>query len=142
MADSTGAAQDGATATVDRDGSVPKARFDGLMSSHQKALAENATLKARLAGFAGQGQGSEAQDGGSAAGQDSQQTEPEHEDGGMYEFRDGQFVPFEPPTPMGHSELVSRGASREPTVSELQAQLDRQVGKPSRSREWPDVTAR
>jgi hypothetical protein len=137
---------DGTTQTT-----VDKSRFDGLMGNYQKALGmltpeQRAALKAPAAGQAG------AQDqGGNAAG-DSQHnagSEPgrvndptEYEDGAVYAYRDGQFVLTDPPVPFQHSEFVSRGAKREPTLSELRAESDRQAGKPSLSHSWPDITAR
>ena len=57
----------------------------------------------------------------------------EFQDGESYTFRDGQFTPFEPPTPGQHSENSGRFApAREKTLADLR-------GNPN---EWPDITAR
>lgn len=106
-------------------------RYNGLMSNHQKALAENAALKARLAGFEASG----AQDGGGDPAA-SEQT-PQYQEGEHYVF-DGQgFTPWEPPTPQRHGESSWNPTPRPNSADEHRAALDRQVGKPSRiAREW------
>jgi hypothetical protein len=124
------------------DGTVEKTRFDGMMSQYQRALGmlspeQRATLKTP--------DDSAAQPNGGNVSQDSQQPAdqgPDFEEGESYTFENGQFVPVEPPTPMSHSETVSRSAPRDATESELRAKLDRQVGKPSVSHDWGDITAR
>jgi hypothetical protein len=124
------------------NGTVEKTRFDGLMSSYQRALGmlspeQRATMKTP--------DDSAAQPNGGNVGNDSQQPAAEEtgfEEGESYTFENGQFVPLEPPTPMSHSETVSRSAPREPSESELRAKLDRQVGKSSVSHDWGDITAR
>lgn len=116
------------------DGTVEKTRFDGLMSAYQRALAtltpeQRAILKASDT---------------PAQSEDSQQVAAQgagFEEGESYTFEGGRFVPYEPGTPMQHSETVSRSRPA-PTIAEERAQLDRMEGKPSFTREWPDVTAR
>jgi hypothetical protein len=136
MADSMGAGQDGATTQSDMT-----QRFNGLMAAYQRTLAENAQLKATGVGVepSGAQDGSVQQD----ARQDSQQTGSQFEEGSSYTFENGEFRPFEPPSPTQHSEFSSRMAPREPTVDDLRTRLDRETGKSSAfSREWPDFTAR
>jgi hypothetical protein len=143
MPDSTGAEQDGA-ATVD------KARFDGLMASMNREKARADALEAKYGKIdAGSSDDAEAQDqpdDTSTAG-DSQQTgQAEYEDGGQYEFdaATGSFVPYEPPTPQDPNASGSGryGRSTEPTIAQLRARLDQQVGKPSRSgtQTWDNLT--
>lgn len=63
---------------------------------------------------------------------------PEYEEGAQYTYEGGEFVPFEPPQPMRHNESSGRFNKR-PTddIDALEADLDRQVGKPSRWRpDW------
>jgi hypothetical protein len=109
-------------------------RFNGLMSAHQKVLAENRALKA---GQAGGGLAPEGQD-DSASEQQTQQWEP----GTLLEVGDdGEMVAYEPPTPYRHNE-PSRGiARRESTDAEDRAKLDQMVGKPSRGGDpWAHIT--
>jgi hypothetical protein len=145
MPDSTGAEQDGA-ATVD------KARFDGLMSSFQKEKARADALEAKFGGLGDAGSsddgsaGSDGEDHIDAAGDSQQTSQVEYEDGGQYEFdaATGSFVPYEPPTPQDPNASGSGrdSQSREPTIAQLRARLDQQVGKPSRSgtQTWDHLT--
>ncbi len=82
-----------------QDGAVTAERFNGLMSSYQKARAENASLKAQLAGQAspGQGDNSQAQDG------EGRNSQPEFDEGDTFEVVNGQLVKVEPPTPRGQN---------------------------------------
>jgi len=133
MPDSGASGQDGGAQTV------AKTRFDGLMSSHQKALAEVATLKAQLAGQVEQGAEAQDQDDGNADTGDSQQAD--FEDGGTYTYEGGKFVPTEPQTPLQHSEFRGAAGKREPSLAEMQAASDKREGKPGLSHSWPDITA-
>jgi len=135
----------GTTQTVDAS------RFNKMMGAYQKALSlltpeQRAALKDSGAVEQGQGTSDTSAQEDRDSGSDSQQTAdtgPGFEEGESYTFENGQFVPFEPPTPMNHSETSrSLGRPKETTVSELRAKLDREVGKPSVTHEWPDITAR
>ncbi len=101
------------------DATVDKARFDGLMSAHQKALAENRTLR------------EQAQDAnaGLAAEVWAPGTRLEVSD-------DGQVVEYSPPTPQNPNQSNYVGRGRDATAPAgddgspewAKAELNRQLG--------------
>jgi hypothetical protein len=135
----------GTTQTVDAS------RFNKMMGAYQKALSlltpeQRAALKDSGAVEQGQGTNDTSAQEDRDSGSDSQQTaepEPEFEEGVLYQLENGRMVAQEPPSPLSHSEFSrSIGKPKETSLSELRAKLDREVGKPSVTHEWPDITAR
>lgn len=117
MSDSDGATgQDGAT-------DITKERFDGLMSSYQRALAENRSLKEQMASAAAVGQATSPP----ATGEPGD---------GFIVGDDGQLEPWTPPRVLGNN------PKREPPVTDdgsaryTREQLAKQ-GFASRRTNWP-----
>jgi hypothetical protein len=81
--------QDGTAITADR--------FNGLMASYQREKARADALERRISG-------TEPAEPVGADGKTDSQPGTEFEDGGLYEFTDGAFAPFEPPQPGRHNE--------------------------------------
>ena len=115
-----------------------RAKYNGIQAAYQKRQnevaaqeagwqAERSAYEAKIAKLA-EYEAREAQANEAATAQ------------AEYEALRARFEP-EPPTPWQHSELRQTTGPREPSLAELRAKLDRQVGKPSPTGDWPDVTA-